>query len=258
MSGDFDDTLNNVIGRAADAAQPQGPAAARIRGRQRTVRKRIIISTVSLVLVVGSGTAAALAASGRPGAPTVTANTPSPVAHPTSAPPSASAAAPPPSESATTTPSSAPSTSAPVSATNTTTGTATSGCASAAGALPGSSITVCPAAAPVGGVVQITIQGCAPVDPSADLPEVAAADLQFLGPQSWLGTGGGGGAHVPFSPPTGSTKATATFTIPATYTGGNETSANYPTLTTTPGTDYTFTTDPAGECNVPFTVLAGS
>ena len=94
------------------------------------------------------------------------------------------------------------------------------------------------------------------MDPSAGLPETAAAGLFFLGPDSWLGTNGGGGANVPFSPRVGSTQATATFTIPATYTGGNENGGAYPTLKTTPGTGYVFATDPAGECTIHFTVTA--
>jgi hypothetical protein len=140
---------------------------------------------------------------------------------------------------------------APTTASSSAAGT---GCASAKGSLAGSSITVCPAAAPVGAVVHITIKDCTTVDPAAGLPEMAAASLSFLGPNSWLGTNGGGGANVPFSPRTGSTQATAAFTIPATYTGGNENGGAYPTLKTTPGTDYTFTTDPAGECTIHFTV----
>lgn len=139
------------------------------------------------------------------------------------------------------------------SATSTTSAAGT-GCASAKGSLAGGSITICPAAAPVGAVVHITIKNCTTVDPAAGLPELAAASLAFLGPNSWLGTNGGGGANVPFSPRTGSTQATAAFTIPATYTGGNENGGAYPTLKTTPGTDYTFTTDPAGECTIHFTV----
>jgi hypothetical protein len=102
--------------------------------------------------------------------------------------------------------------------------------------------------------VHVTIKNCAPVNPSAGLPEVAAASLSFLGPKSWLGTDGGGGANVPFTPRTGTTQATATFTIPATYTGGNENGGPYPTVKTTPGTSYVFTTEPAGECSVHFTV----
>jgi hypothetical protein len=109
---------------------------------------------------------------------------------------------------------------------------------------------VCPDAAPVGGTVRITLKGC------AGSQERPAADLDFLGPNSWLGTGGGGGKNVPFSPTTGSEEATATFVIPATYTGGNEKPGPYPTLPTRPGS-YNFITDPAGECNIPFTVTAG-
>jgi hypothetical protein len=45
-----------------------------------------------------------------------------------------------------------------------------------------------------------------------------------------------------FSPRTGS-EATATFTIPATYTGAREDGA-YPTLKVAPGTGYQFITDP--------------
>jgi hypothetical protein len=59
---------------------------------------------------------------------------------------------------------------------------------------------------------------------------------------------------VPYSPQTGH-HATATSTIPATYTGGNQHGA-YPTLPVTPGAGYQFATDPAGECNVAFTVTA--
>jgi len=146
------------------------------------------------------------------------------------------------------------STSAPT-ATSSATSSAATGCASAKGSLAGSSITVCPASAPVGAVVHIAIKGCTTVDPAAGLPKMAAASLSFLGPDSWLGTDGGG-VNVPFSPKTGSTEATAAFTIPATYTGGNENGGAYPTLKTKPGTTYDFTTDPAGQCSIHFTVTA--
>jgi len=127
---------------------------------------------------------------------------------------------------------------------------ATDGCATMTQSLPVASITVCPDQAPVGGTVHITIKGCAG---SEDFP---AAGLYFIGPDSWIGTDGGGGKNVPYSPETGSREATATFVIPASYTGGNEKGGPYPTLPTRPGR-YVFVTDPAGECNVPFTVTAG-
>jgi hypothetical protein len=126
-------------------------------------------------------------------------------------------------------------------------------CASKAGAdIPDSSITVCPDAGPVGSVVHVTIKHCAPT--GNGLPDLPAAGLFFLGPKSWLGTNGGGGAFVRYSPQTGS-EATATFTIPATYVGGNQTGP-YPTLRVTPGTGYDFVTDPAGACTIAFTVTA--
>jgi hypothetical protein len=144
--------------------------------------------------------------------------------------------------------------SAPTSAASPSMPAGSTGCATAAGALKDSSITVCPDAAPVGAVVHVIVINCDTVDPAAGLPELPAAGLFFLGPNSWLGTDGGGGANVPYEPRTDATKATATFTIPATYTGGNENGGAYPTLRTTPGSSYAFVTDPAGACNVHFTV----
>ena len=76
---------------------------------------------------------------------------------------------------------------------------------------PASSITVCPGRAPVGAVVHITLQGCG-------TPSQAASALVFLGPSSFIGSGGGGD-DVPFKP-VGGDRATATFKIPATYVGG--------------------------------------
>jgi hypothetical protein len=126
-------------------------------------------------------------------------------------------------------------------------------CASAPGDdIPDSSITVCPDAGPVGSVVHVTIKHCSPT--GNGLPDIPAAALFFLGPKSWLGTNGGSGAYVPYSPQTGP-QATATFTIPATYIGGNQHGA-YPTLSVTPGTGYAFATDPAGACHAAFTVTA--
>jgi hypothetical protein len=126
-------------------------------------------------------------------------------------------------------------------------------CGSAPGdEIPDSSITVCPDAGPVGSVVHVTIKHCSPT--GNGLPDMPAAALFFLGPNSWLGTNGGSGAYVRYSPQTGP-QATATFTIPATYIGGNQHGA-YPTLQVTPGTGYEFATDPAGECHLAFTVTA--
>ena len=110
---------------------------------------------------------------------------------------------------------------------------------------PASSITVCPDRAPVGGVVHITLQGC-------DVPPVAAAALEFLGPSSFIGSSGGG-AGVPFKT-AGGDRATATFTIPAAYIGGATGVSPNPTLPVRPGGHYAFATYPAAICDVPFTV----
>jgi hypothetical protein len=51
VSKDFDTTLSDAIDLAAGAAQTPGASAARIRGRKRTVRKRIAVTTTSFALV---------------------------------------------------------------------------------------------------------------------------------------------------------------------------------------------------------------
>jgi hypothetical protein len=215
----------------------------------------------SVAILVAAFAAAALLAACTAHAPPASVNPPSVPKAPVT--PTAPVAAP----SASTSPATAaPATSAPVATASATppatasapstpspfssgVAVATNGCATMTQSLPVASITVCPDQAPVGGTVHITIKGCAG---SEDFP---AAGLYFLGPDSWLGTDGGGGKNVPYSPETGSREATATFVIPASYTGGNE-NGPYPTLLTRPGR-YVFITDPAGECYVPFTVTAG-
>jgi hypothetical protein len=197
----------------------------------------VLAACASPAAVTSSSTAPAEAA---------TAQSSTPAAVPSSAAPAVAASVATPAVAASV---ATPAVAASVAATPTP-ASATAGCASSpaakeAGLPAGGSITVCPNAAPVGAVVHITIAGCAP-----DMP---AAGLNFLGPNSWLGTNGGGGANVSYTPRTGF-RATATYIIPATYTGGNE-NGPYPTLTTKPGSAYQFTTDPAGACSVPFTVL---
>jgi hypothetical protein len=110
---------------------------------------------------------------------------------------------------------------------------------------PASSITVCPGHAAVGAVVRITLQGC-------NTPSRAPAALVFLGPSSWVGSGGGGNP-VPFRM-AGGDRFTATFTIPATYVGGENGASPNPTLPVRPGDHYAFATYPAGICDVPLTV----
>lgn len=58
MSKDFDAKLSGALDFVADAAQTPGPAAARTRGRKRTVHQRIALSTASLALVAVGATVA--------------------------------------------------------------------------------------------------------------------------------------------------------------------------------------------------------
>jgi hypothetical protein len=57
VSKDFDGTLSDALDLAAHAAETSGPAAARIRGRKRTMHHRIALSTASLVMVAVGATA---------------------------------------------------------------------------------------------------------------------------------------------------------------------------------------------------------
>jgi hypothetical protein len=76
VSKDFDSTLSAAIDLAAAAAQTSGAAAARLRGRKRTVRKRIAVSTLSVVLIATGATVAFKIAAPHTGTPQLTATTP--------------------------------------------------------------------------------------------------------------------------------------------------------------------------------------
>jgi hypothetical protein len=82
-------------------------------------------------------------------------------------------------------------------------------------------------------VVHITLRGC-------NIPSRPPAALVFLGPSSWIGSGGAGNP-VPFKA-AGGDRFTATFTIPATYIGGETGAAPNPTLPVRPGEHYGFAT----------------
>jgi hypothetical protein len=78
VSKDFDTTLSDALDLAAGASQTTGASAARIRGRQRTVRRRIIVTTASVALVaVGATVAFKAISSSDGGSPRMTAASPS-------------------------------------------------------------------------------------------------------------------------------------------------------------------------------------
>ena len=65
MPEDFGNLLSTIATSAGAAARPHGPEAARRRGTQRTLRRRLAVSTLSVVLVAaGVGTALAMGQSG--------------------------------------------------------------------------------------------------------------------------------------------------------------------------------------------------
>jgi hypothetical protein len=98
----FDTTLSGALHAAADAASAADAPGARARGRQRAMRKRIVLSTASLALVAGGATTAfQLASSNAGGTPNMTATSPIVVTSPSS-----SASRPPAANSATASPSS--------------------------------------------------------------------------------------------------------------------------------------------------------
>ena len=85
MSKDFDTTLSDAIDRAAEAAKTAGASAARTRGRKRTMRKRVAVSTLAIVCVVGGSSAAFALSRSHGGAATqLPPANPSPTASPTS------------------------------------------------------------------------------------------------------------------------------------------------------------------------------
>ncbi|TDT97739.1 hypothetical protein EDD99_5931 [Streptomyces sp. 846.5] len=65
MPEDFDNLLSAIATSAGAAARPHGPDAARRRGAQRTLRRRLAVSALSAVLLAGGiGTALAVSRSG--------------------------------------------------------------------------------------------------------------------------------------------------------------------------------------------------
>lgn len=70
MPEDFDNLLSAIATSAGAAARPHGPDAARRRGGQRTLRRRLAVSAMSAVLLAGGiGTALAVSRSGGGPAP---------------------------------------------------------------------------------------------------------------------------------------------------------------------------------------------
>lgn len=108
---------------------------------------------------------------------------------------------------------------------------------------------VCPGAAPVGATVRIS----APTLCGA--PDLRNLTVVFLGPQAYVGTGGGGNeVPKPYRAVGGGFEVS--FRLPRSYAAGAEDGKTSTSVAVTPGSGYSFATYPAGGCTVPFTVSA--
>jgi hypothetical protein len=116
-------------------------------------------------------------------------------------------------------------------------------------ASPGTGLTVSPGSAAVGDTVTITSRTTCGAGASSQ------AALVFLGPLAYLGSGGGGDGVT--TTPAG-TGFSASYRIPSSYAGGEQTGASGLTLPVAPGSGYEFATYPAADCMVPFTVAPTS
>jgi hypothetical protein len=112
-------------------------------------------------------------------------------------------------------------------------------------ASPATGLTVSPGSAAVGDTVTITSQTTCGAGASSQ------AALAFLGPLAYVGPGGGGDGVM--TTPTG-TGFSASYRIPSSYAGGEQTGASGLTLPVAPGSGYEFASYPAAGCTIPFTV----
>lgn len=77
----------------------------------------------------------------------------------------------------------------------------------------------------------------------------------FLGPQSYVGSGGGGNeVPKPYHPK--GMGFEVTYRIPSSYLSGEQPGKSPAPVAVTPGTGYSFGTYPAGGCTAPLTVTA--
>jgi photosystem II stability/assembly factor-like uncharacterized protein len=112
-------------------------------------------------------------------------------------------------------------------------------------AVQGGIFAVCPGSGPVG--TRVTVSS----DTNCGVPGDGEPSLEFLGPEAYIGSGGGG-ENVAIS--RAGVGFTASFVIPSAYYGGEQTGHGMQTLAVSPGDGYSFATYPAGECRAPFTV----
>jgi hypothetical protein len=105
-------------------------------------------------------------------------------------------------------------------------------------------LTVCPGTAAPGDTVSITSETSCGAGASGQ------PILMFLGPLASVGPGGGD--EVATTPTR--TGFSASYQIPSSYAGSEQSGTSGLTLPVAPGSVFLFSTDPASACSVPFTV----
>jgi hypothetical protein len=86
-------------------------------------------------------------------------------------------------------------------------------------------------------------------------PNLRALTVVFLGPQAYVGSGGGG-EEVPRPYRAVGAGFEVSYRIPRTYVAGAQVGKSPTPVAVTPGAGYSFATYPAGGCTVRFTVTA--
>jgi len=133
---------------------------------------------------------------------------------------------------------------------------------SAAGATPrcrshGSAygrLTVCPGVAAVGATVTLSGSTFCGAQRGEFPPHALSFAVVFVGPKARIGSGGGG-ATVPYK--INGSGFRATYRIPSTYLGSEQTHTWSKRLPVRPGAGYMFATYPAAGCQVAFRVASG-
>lgn len=106
---------------------------------------------------------------------------------------------------------------------------------------------VCPGSAPTGATVRISAKAL------CGAPYVRNLTIVFLGPKSYVGSGGGGNeVPRPYRAVGGGFEVS--YRIPRSYVTGAQGGTSPAPIAVTPGGGYSFATYPAGGCTVRFTV----
>ena len=116
---------------------------------------------------------------------------------------------------------------------------------------PYGTLTVCPGVAAVGATVTLSGSTFCGAQRGEFPPHALGFTVVFLGPNARIGSGGGGDS-VPYKITGNGFRAT--YRIPSTYLGSEQTRTLGKRLPVRPGAGYTFATYPAAGCQVRFRV----